>query len=103
MTQGTTPTIELQLSNQMIDLTTAQKVRATLMQGDKVLSIESPDARMRLEMGKVLLDLTQQDTLFFVPGRVQVQLRWMDEGGKVCASTIGILNVDRILEKEVMW
>ena len=103
MTQGTTPTIELQLSNRMIDLTTAQKVRATLMQGDKVLAIESPDARMRLEMGKVLLDLTQQDTLFFVPGRVQVQLRWMDEGGKVCASTIGILNVDRILEKEVMW
>lgn len=99
MTQGTTPTIELRLSIK-IDLAACKKVRATLMQGDKVLVVDAPDERLVLGQGIALLELTQLDTLYFVPGKVQVQLRWMDENGKACASSIGILNVNRILEKE---
>lgn len=99
MVQGTTPTIELRLSLN-IDLAACKKVRATLMQGDKVLVIDAPDERLVLGNGVALLELTQRDTLFFVPGKVQVQLRWMDGNDKVCASNIGILNVNRILEKE---
>lgn len=99
MTQGTTPTIELRLSDRKIDLGACKKVRVVLMQGEKKLVIDKPDDRLRLFPGVAMLDLTQTDTMFFLPGKVLVQLRWEDTGGKVCASTIGSITVVRILEK----
>lgn len=100
MTQGTTPTIELRLSDKKIDLEACQKVRAVLMQGEKKMVIDKPDDRMRLFPGAAMLDLTQSDTMFFLPGKVLVQLRWENTDGKVYASTIGSITVVRILEKE---
>lgn len=102
MTQGTTPTLTVHLTEPAPDLTAQKRVSLTLAQGDKTLTVKSPDPRLEVAEKFVRLTLTQAETLQFSPGAVQLQLRWLDNSGGAGASRVGVVMNRGLLRKEVL-
>lgn len=102
MTQGTTPTLTVHLTEPAPDLTAQKRVSLTLAQGDQALTVKSPDPRLEVAERSVRLTLTQEETLRFAPGAVQLQLRWLEHSGGAGASRIGVVMNRGLLRKEVL-
>lgn len=101
MIQGTTPTLELALEDETIDLGLAAHVYATLRQGGRKLTKSGADLEIEGNIARVWL--SQEETLAFdAIHRVEVQLNWTYPGGARAASESGSFEVKDNLLPEVL-
>ena len=98
MRQGTTPTIVINVNN--IDLTELKSVYITFEQDGYLLRKDM--SQIEIEDDEIRITLTQEETLKFKKGIVNVQLRAITQDGLAIASSIATNTVHRILDKEVI-
>lgn len=102
--EGTTPTLELTLSDETIDLSTFDHVYATLQKTSiKSRKVTKSDAELTLAANVCSLTLTQEETLLLGEGRCKVQMNWTsDNGAYRDASESGVFTLGENLLKEVL-
>lgn len=102
--EGTTPTLELTLSDETIDLSTFDHVYATLQKTSiKSKKVTKSDADLTLAANVCSLTLTQEETLLLGEGRCEVQMNWTkDNGATREASNIVTFYLSKNLEMEVL-
>lgn len=98
MRRGTTPTNTFTVD---VDLTTAIAVFVTYKQGDRLL-VEKDIGDLDITATKVEVALSQEDTLAFAQGSVQIQIRAKFGDGAAIASNIIVAPVDQILKDGVI-
>ena len=98
MRQGTTPTIVINVNN--IDLSELKSVYITFEQDGHLLRKDM--SQIEIEDDEIRITLTQEETLKFKKGIVNVQLRAITQDGLAIASSIATTKVHRILDKEVI-
>lgn len=91
--RGSTPT---NIFNLNIDLTDA-RVYVTYMQKGKVI-VEKSNENLDITSDSLVVSLTQEDTLKFAPGDVEVQIRYVKADGSADASNIMTISATRILK-----
>ena len=98
MRRGTTPTNTFTVDT---DLTNAVAVYVTYSQGKNVI-IEKSMEDLTITSTKVEVTLSQEDTLAFSGGAVQIQIRAKFGDGSAIASNIIMASVDQILKDGVI-
>ena len=97
MIRGSTPTHTF---NCKIAPDLIHKVRVLYSQND-VLALKKEDEDCIKDGQKVIVKLTQEDTLSFKEGKVEIQLRILTPTGDSIPSNIHVVNVSKLLEDEV--
>lgn len=97
MRRGSTPT---HIFNISLDTNLISKVRILYAQNDRVV-LRKEDADCTREGQKIIVKLTQRETLLFKQGKVEVQLRVITPSGDSIPSKVYTVNVQRLLENEV--
>lgn len=100
MIKGTTPTFKLILDDETVDLTLAQNVYATFRQKDKIITKTGTD--IVVSRDEVDVYFTQEETLSFQYGKIEVQLNWTYSGGLRACSTIITVDVGHNLIERVL-
>lgn len=100
MTRGTTPTIILTVNG--VDLTSLKSVYVTFCQSGKMLTKQSGNEGVEITEHTVSVSLSQEETLRFTPGTVEVQLRGLTNGGDAFATNVAKVAVKEVLLKEVI-
>ena len=99
MRRGSTPTNTISVN---LDLTEAT-VFVSYWQSGRVL-IDKTVEDLTVEADKIIVSLTQKETLKFKPGPVEVQVRYVMEDGTADASNIMETTAERILKDgEIMY
>lgn len=98
MWRGTTPTNTFSVN---IDLTSATAIYVTYAQKG-VTVLEKTGADLDVTADKIVVHLTQAETLSFAPGLVFLQIRYVMPDGSADASDIIITSVDGILKDGVI-
>ena len=105
MIRGTTPTLTLTIPDSTdLDLTQVEAVYVTLHKLEKTVTIRG-DA-LTVEPHAVKLRLSQEESLSFFVGTVEVQLNWLYRAGDgaLCrgATKVQTVNIDKQLLLEVI-
>lgn len=111
MFRGTTPTLYFRINN-IDDLSTIKDLVVTFKNGNglgggpcsdaKVLNKTIDDVIIDDEEKIISLTLSQEDTMSLKPPKALVQIKFMLEDGKVCASTICEIQVENPLNNKPM-
>lgn len=104
MFRGTTPTYTFSMPDG-VDLTLASRVYVTFCKLDGALIIEKSDEDLEITDRTVEVFLTQEETLSFPNGLIQVQLNWLYEEGsriKRACSQIMQIKAEKNLIDEVI-
>ena len=105
MIQGTTPTITLTIQSESVDLTQAQNVYVSIVQG--AIEIEKTGDDLEITERSVSVWLTQEETLkLSVGATAEVQVNWTFlDGNRVCRAatktkrfTVGRQLLKRVVE-----
>lgn len=89
MVRGTTPTFQLQITDETVDLTQATNVYATFKQYDK--EIQKTGSAITVSAHQVDVYFTQEESLKFSEGIISVQLNWTyDDGSRACSDIINV-------------
>ena len=96
MRRGTTPTLTISVTGLVVsDLKT---IRVTFKQGNIELTKTTEQVSVDTEYNSISVPLTQEDTLMFGSGAVNVQIRGLlEDGVTAIASTIKSFSMDKIL------
>lgn len=96
MRRGTTPTLTITVTGLVVsDLKT---IRVTFKQGNIELTKTTEQVSVDTEYNSISVPLTQEDTLMFGSGAVNVQIRGLlEDGVTAIASTIKSFSMDKIL------
>ena len=98
MIRGTTPTFQLKLISDSVDLTLAENVYATFKQKGK--PITKTDDEIEVSATQVDVYLSQEETLSFCHGMVDIQLNWTyEDGQRACSKIVTILANRNLLER----
>ena len=97
MRRGSTPT---HVFNVSVDPSVIGKVRILYAQGGKLV-LKKEHADCVIDGQKILVKLTQEDTLAFKDGTAEIQIRINTPDGNSVSSDICLVDVDRLLENEV--
>lgn len=97
MIRGSTPTHTF---NCKLDPELIHKVRILYSQNN-VLVLKKEDSDCIKDGQKVVVKLTQEDTLTFKEGKVEIQLRVLTSTGESIPSKIHVVPVSKLLENEV--
>ena len=100
MTRGTTPTITLTIEE--FDLTALKSVYVTFSQSGKLITKKNGDEGVEVTEHTLSILLSQEETLKFTPGIVEVQLRGLTESGVAFATDVSKTTVKEVLLKEVI-
>lgn len=100
MTRGTTPTVSLTLDD--MTLNNLRSVYITFRQGSMVLTKRSGEDGVEISEHTAEVFLTQEETLKFHPGLMELQLLGLTHGGEAFASDIARLTVSDVLLNEVI-
>lgn len=100
MIRGTTPTFSLKIRDESVDLTEALNVYATFTQLSKVITKTGED--LVVSPQQVDVYLSQEETLQFTTGDVEVQLNYTYAGGQRAASRTALIRVDKNLIGRVL-
>lgn len=95
MTRGTTPTLRIKVVG--IDVTELDELYLTIKQGKTEITKRESDISTDAENNKILVPLSQQETLRFNDGFVSIQLRAITVMGNAIASTIKTIPLSHIL------
>lgn len=98
MWRGTTPTNTFSVN---VDLTSATAIYVTYEQNG-VTVLEKTGADLEVTEDKIVVRLTQAETLSFAPGLVFIQIRYVMPDGTADASDLIITSIDRILKDGVI-
>lgn len=96
MIRGTTPTFQLKIADEDLDLRDARNVYATFQQGENILTKTGSDLTITVTEGDVNLNqvdvfLSQAESLSFKAGNIYAQLNWTyDDGNRACSNIISI-------------
>lgn len=81
MTRGTTPTLIFNFCGCCIDISSAQKIQVTFSQSGEVLFVREIDLLKEVDNNKIILTLTQDETLLMKAKEyVQYQVRLLING-----------------------
>lgn len=98
MIRGTTPTFQLKLISDSVDLTLAENVYATFKQGSKVITKTGED--IDVSPTQVDVYMSQEETLGFRYGDIRIQLNWTyEDGSRACSKIVTILANRNLLER----
>lgn len=100
MIRGTTPTFELKINDETVDLTGADNVYVTFATNG--WSITKTGADLDVFAQQVDVYLSQEETLAFPKGDVDVQINWTFDDGKRACTTIASVKVTRNLIERVL-
>lgn len=106
MTRGTTPTLTLSIDN--ADLSTLKNMYITFSQETKKLikvyqaGSENNQIEIDVENSEVAVSLTQDETLKFKPGPVDIQVRYTNNADSAYATNIVRIDMGRILQEGVI-
>lgn len=100
MIRGTTPTFQLTINDESIDLTTADNVYVTF--ADKGWSLTKTGSDLDVTAQEVDVYLSQEETLAFPKGNIDVQINWTFDDGKRACTTIASVKVTRNLIERVL-
>lgn len=100
--RGTTPTIVIHIKNPDMDLNTFDVCHITIANvgGFNKKVFENPE--INNEEKTLSIDLSQEDTLAYESGNIEIQVKVKLNTGKVIASEIVITTMKRILEEAVL-
>ena len=100
MVRGTTPTFQLKITDDSVDLTQALNVYATFKQ----LGFQIDKSGEDIEVYEKQVDvfLSQEETLQFAEGNVEVQLNWTYADGTRAATRIKQIDVGKNLIGRVL-
>lgn len=100
MIRGTTPTFKLRLKDTSIDLTKADNIYVSFSQKSVRLMKSGED--LEVNGNEVDVYLTQEESLKFVDGEVEMQINWTyDDGSRACTNIVTI-NVSKNLIGRVL-
>ena len=99
---GTTPTFTLTFDDDNLDLTSAQNVYVTFHSANKASSLTKTGEDLVVEEKSIAVYLTQEETLAFYEGDVEIQANWTSATGGRCASDVGTYEFSKQLLKEVL-
>lgn len=89
MIRGTTPTFQLKLADDTVDLTQANNVYATFKQESNTITKTGAD--IEVTANQVDVYFTQSETLSFKAGTMYCQLNWTySDGQRACSNIISI-------------
>lgn len=89
MIRGTTPTFQLKIADQTVNLTEARNVYATFEQRGKKLTKTGEDIEVTAQQVDVYF--SQAESLQFEVGSVDVQLNWTySNGARACTDIIRV-------------
>lgn len=100
MVRGTTPTFKLYLNDEYVDLTQAVNVYVSFKQKDTLITKTGED--IEVQENEVDVYLSQQETLQFIKGSVEIQLNWTYLDGRRACSNIITIEVDKNLIGDVL-
>lgn len=100
MRRGTTPVLTINVNG--IDVSEFSSIYITFEQGAKEITKEIDDVTLDTENNRIIVSLSQSETLSFKDGELKVQLRAITNQGKAVASTIKKLDVGHILKEGVI-
>ena len=104
--RGTTPTITFHVKNAQLDLTEIAEIwvtfrtKAGVRPKEKTYDIN--DVVIDTENRDIILDLSQEDTLYFSDAAIWVQLRVRFDSGLAYASEIMDVSIKQILKEGVI-
>lgn len=98
--RATTPTLTLTFTDETLDLTTASGVYVTLAQNN--VSITKTNEDIVVSPKQVVVLLSQEETLRFLDGKVEIQVNWIFSNGKRACSDVQIIQMSKQLLKEVI-
>lgn len=99
MRRGTTPTLKIKVIG--MDVALFKSVYITIKQGSKELTKTNGD--IEIKDGNILsVFLDQEDTLKFLGGHVDIQLRAVTDNGLAVASDIKRMSMERVLKDGVI-
>lgn len=97
--RGVTPTFVLTFTDEGLDFTAADHVYVTF-KGRKTITKQDED--LTIEEKQISVYLSQEETLSFTKGIVQIQVNWTYANGSRSASTIGKYDMsENLLDKVV--
>lgn len=97
MIRGSTPTHTFRCK---LDPELIHKVRVLYSQNDTVV-LKKEDEDCEKDGSTIVVKLTQEDTLTFKEGKVEIQLRVLTATGESIPSKIYSVTVSKLLENEV--
>ena len=101
MRRGSTPTVTLEIED--VDLSQLKNLSVTFSQNGKILKKYKGDDAMVIEPHRLLITLTQEETLSFKSSYpVEIQVKMLTQEGKVIPTTIEQVPITAILDDEVM-
>lgn len=100
MIRGTTPTFELKITDNTVDLTQASKVYATFSQYGQTLTKTGQDITVAARQVDVYL--SQAESLAFAPGAIEIQLNWIYSDDSRAATNIIKVYITDNLVPEVL-
>ena len=104
MFRGTTPTYIFKTPSS-VDLTQATKVYVTFAKTNGTLIMTKTDEDLEISSTQVEVYLTQEETLSFPNGQVEIQLNWLYQVGdkvKRATSTKMLITAEQNLLNEVL-
>lgn len=101
MRRGSTSATTLTVP-ESLDLTAAKAVYVTFAQGSKLLTKKSGDPGLEIEAHTVRVQMTQQETLDFAVGPVEIQLRWLMPDGTADGTEVAKVYNKGVLLPEVI-
>lgn len=101
MFRGTTPTIFLELETEL-PLNDLAELWVTFKSPTVEVTKSLSDVRVDSENKTIVVSLSQQETLKLFNGKCDVQVRFRTTNDLAYASTIEMINVERILKEGVI-
>ena len=101
MRRGSTSATTLTVPDSL-DLTAAKAIYVTFAQGSKLLTKKSGDPGLEIEAHVCRVRMTQQETLDFSVGLVEIQLRWLMPDGTADATEVAKVYNKGVLLSEVI-
>lgn len=104
MYRGTTPTITFNVNTEL-DLSELTSLWITFRgsyESHKEVTFTLDDVTIDNEMHQIILDLSQDQTLYFDTGNVSLQMRLLMSDGRAYASDIKSISIDMILKDGVI-
>lgn len=99
MRRGTTPTLKIKVKG--IEVDRLKSIYITIRQGQKEVTKTVDDIGIEGE-NLLSVPLAQEDTLIFMSGHVDIQLRAVTDNGVAVASNIKRMPMERILKEGVI-
>lgn len=101
MYRGTTPTLTFHI-NSDLNLLTIDELWITFKSNAKEKTFTLADVSIDNDNKQIMLEMEQEDTLYFGSGKLSVQIRIRTSDDNAYASNIKQINLDHILKDGVI-